>query len=196
MLRTKRYAELWTMAVAVVLAAVFIVLSPLWATITLRIATPHSNERRLTVATVVVGTTWEGSPLLGYGTTRKVEGNFESIAGGATATCHQCAAPPLGTQGFMWRLIFTTGFVGTALFLAFLAMQFFVHVRRREALCLLGCISLVTSVLFFFVYDSLETPLVVLALAIGLMNRERIVAQGSELAARAGAALEAGERTP
>lgn len=196
LLRTRRYTELWTLAVAVTLAAVFIVLSPLWATITLRLATPHSNERRLTVAQVVVDTTWQGSPLLGYGTTRKVEGNFESIAGGATANCHQCAAPPLGTQGFMWRLIFTTGFVGTALFLAFLAVQFLVHVRRREALCLLGCISLVTSGLFFFVYDSLETPLVILALAIGLMNRERILGESRDLADRANAALGSGGPIP
>ena len=78
----------------------------------------------------------------------------------------------------MWRLIFTTGFVGTALFLSFLAIQFFVHFRRREPLCLVGCITLVTSVLFFFVYDSLETPLLIFMLAVGLMNRERIAAQG------------------
>ena len=50
LIRMKRYTELWALAVAGVLAALFVVLSPLWATITLRIATPHSNERRLTVA--------------------------------------------------------------------------------------------------------------------------------------------------
>ena len=26
--------------------------------------------------------------------------------------CHQCSAPPLGTQGFLWGLVFMTGFVG------------------------------------------------------------------------------------
>lgn len=187
--RMKRYTELWALAVAGMLAALFVVLSPLWATITLRLETPHSNERRLAVANVVTSTTWQGSPLLGFGTTRKVEGNFESIAGGGNANCRQCAAPPLGTQGFMWRLIFTTGFVGTALFLSFLAWQFLLHVRRREPLCLLGCITIVTSGLFFFVYDSLETPLVIVMLAVGLMNRERIIAKGTALTARAVDAL-------
>ena len=53
LLRTRRFTELWTLAVVVVLAAVFVVASPLWGTITLRLETPHSNDRRLTVAEVV-----------------------------------------------------------------------------------------------------------------------------------------------
>lgn len=189
LLRVRRYAELWVLAVAIVVAGLLIVLSPLWATITARIAHPHSNERRLTVAEVVTSTTWQGSPILGFGTTRKVSGNFVSIAGGSTEACHQCAAPPLGTQGFMWRLVFTTGFVGTGLFAAFVAVQLWVHVRRREAMCLLGSITLVTGCLYFFVYDSLEGPLTLVMLAVGLMNRERIVAEGAELAGRAATAL-------
>ncbi len=188
--RLRRYAELWIMASAVLLAAILVVLSPLWATITLRVATPHSNDRRVTVAEVVAKTTWEGSPLLGFGTTRKVQGSFSSIAGGDNPNCHQCAAPPLGTQGFMWRLIFTTGFVGTALFVGFLGVQFLMHFRRRDPFSILGCIVLVTSVLFFFVYDSLETPLFLLFLVLGLMNRERIVSEGAELIAAGTAALD------
>jgi hypothetical protein len=193
--RLRRYTELWVLATAVLLAAVLVVLSPLWATITLRVATPHSNDRRLTVAEVVTTTTWEGSPLLGFGTTRKVQGSFASIAGGDNPNCRQCAAPPLGTQGFMWRLIFTTGFVGAALFLGFMAIQFVVHVRRRDPFSILGCITLVTSALFFFVYDSLETPLFVLMLVLGLMNRERIFADAARLADRAKQALTSQEES-
>ncbi len=194
--RLRRYTEMWAVATAVLLVALFVVLSPLWATITLRIATPHSNERRTAVAEVVTSTTWQGSPLLGFGTTRKVEGSFASIAGGDNPNCRQCAAPPLGTQGFMWRLVFTTGFVGTGLFLAFLAVQFVVHVRRRDPYSILGCISLVASLLFFFVYDSLETPLFVLMLVVGLMNRERLTAEGDELSERAGRALDGDGPSP
>ncbi len=187
--RLRRFTELWVLATAILLAGVLIVLSPLWATITLRVATPHSNDRRLTVAEVVTGTTWQGSPLVGFGTTRKVEGSFASIAGGDNPNCRQCAAPPLGTQGFMWRLIFTTGFVGTAVFLGFLAVQFLVHVRRRDPYSTLGCITIATSLLFFFVYDSLEMPLLVLMLAIGVMNRERIMDRGQRLTQQASRAL-------
>jgi hypothetical protein len=178
--RAGRFAALWTLMVAAVVATVVLIASPVWSTIMLRIDTPHSNERRGTVAQVVVDTTLHGSPLLGYGTTRKVEGNFASIAGTGSTACHQCSAPPLGTQGFMWRLILTTGFVGTGLFLVFMAVQWFKHFRRRDIFSVLGCICLATSGLFFFVYDSLESPLFILMLAIGLMNRERLQDEAME----------------
>jgi hypothetical protein len=187
--RMRQYAALWGVTAGVVIAGVVLVLSPIWATISLRAETPHSNERRLTVADVVIGTTWDGSPVAGFGTTRRVQGSFASIAGGSNPNCRQCAAPPLGTQGFMWRLIFTTGFIGTGLAVAFLAVQFFSHWTRRNAVILLGCMTLVTSGLFFFVYDSLETPLFLLFLVIGLMNRERLYLEGQSVGRRLTAAL-------
>lgn len=172
--RSGRFAALYVLVISLIVAAIVLVASPLWNTITLRLDTPHSNERRASVAEVVTKTTAIGSPLLGYGTTRQVEGNFTSIAGTGTSACRQCSAPPLGTQGFLWRLIFTTGFVGTALFMAFMATQWFSHIRRRDPFSALGCMTLATSLLFFFVYDSLESPLFMLMLAIGMMNRERL----------------------
>jgi hypothetical protein len=172
--RAGRVAVLWTLMVVAIVATVILIASPLWATIVLRVDTPHSNARRTTVAQVVIQTTWQGSPLLGYGTTRKVPGNFASIAGTGTTACHQCSAPPLGTQGFLWRLILTTGFVGTALFALFMGLQWVKHFRRRDIFSVLGCISLASSALFFVVYDSLESPMFFLFLAIGLMNRERL----------------------
>jgi glycopeptide antibiotics resistance protein len=160
--------------VAVAVLGAVLVTTPLYSLVALRLETPHSNERRAGVAETVLTTTWQGSPLLGYGTTRQVQGSFASIAGGETPDCHQCAAPPMGTQGFMWRLVFTTGFVGTALFMGFLLVQFAVHCRSRGRYALLGCTLIVMSLVFFLVYDSLESPLFTLMLAIGLMNRERL----------------------
>lgn len=159
---------------AALMATVVILATPLGDTIALRIETPHSNERRTTVAETVISMTWAESPVLGYGTTRQVQGNFESIAGGETPDCHQCAAPPVGTQGFLWRLIFTTGFVGTALFFVFMAIQMARHVRRIDPISVVGCMVLTMSGVFFIVYDSLESPMFILMLAIGLMNRQRL----------------------
>jgi len=92
--------------------------------------------------------------------------------------------PAAGTQGFLWRLILTTGFVGTGLFGVFMAVQWFKHFRRRDVFSVVGCMCLVMSGLFFIVYDSLDSPLFILMLAIGLMNRERLQDQvvGSGLA--------------
>jgi drug/metabolite transporter (DMT)-like permease len=80
----------------------------------------------------------------------------------------------MGTQGFLWRLIFTTGFVGTALFAVFMAIQLARHIRRIDPISVVGCMVLTISGVFFIVYDSLESPLFILMLAIGLMNRQRL----------------------
>ena len=159
------------------LAGAMFVVSPLYDTVTLRIETPHSDDRRTTVAEDVVKLTWEGSPVLGFGSNREVQGSYASIAGGETPDCHQCAAPPLGTQGFLWRLLFTTGLVGAALYLGFIAVQLKRHLRSADPVSVVGCLCIILSLIFFFVYDSLESPLFTLMIAIGLMNRRLVSGQ-------------------
>jgi hypothetical protein len=166
--------------------AIIFVSSPLYDTVVLRINTPHSNERRGTVASEVISKTAAMSPLLGYGDTRAVSGSFASIAGGETPDCHQCAAPPLGTQGFMWRLIFTTGLIGTLLFLGFMASQFFRFVGARDPVALIGCTAIFMGLIFSFVYDSLESPLFTIMIAIGLMNRRFVRPQQLAASTRSG----------
>lgn len=156
---------------AVLVGGLVFVSSPLYDTLVLRVETPHSNDRRAGTAETVVSTTAQGSPVVGFGTTRTMQGNFTSLAGGETEACHQCAAPPLGTQGFMWRLVLTTGFVGTALFLSFFVLQFLRHARGPSPLDVTTCTVLLVAVLCFFVYDSLGPALFTAAIAIGLMAR-------------------------
>jgi hypothetical protein len=159
---------------SVVVGAVIFVASPLYDLVTLRVETPHSNERRSTVASDVVSKTVNGSPLLGFGDSRAVTGSFASIAGGETPDCHQCAAPPLGTQGFMWRLIFTTGLLGTIFFLSFMGAQLFRFVGARDPVALVGCSVILMCLIFNFVYDSLESPLFTVMIAVGLLNRRYV----------------------
>lgn len=168
--------------VLVVAVAAFVV-SPLYSTVVLRVNTPHSNERRSTVATDVIRKTAALSPALGYGETRAVQGSFVSIAGGETPDCHQCAAPPLGTQGFLWRLIFTTGILGTLFFLAFMLVQLVTFAPMRDPVALAGCAVILMSIIFAFVYDSLESPLFTVMIAVGLLNRRFV--RDSQLASTA-----------
>jgi len=156
---------------AVVIGGIVFVSSPLYDTIVLRVETPHSNDRRAGTAETVVGVAAEGSPFVGYGTTRTMQGSFSSLAGGETASCHQCAAPPLGTQGFMWRLVLTTGFGGTILCLAFFGYQFLRRARGPNPLHVATCTVMLVAVLCFFVYDSLGSAMFTALIAIGLMAR-------------------------
>ncbi len=163
--------------VAGLVGGIVFVSTPLYDMVTLRLETPHSNERRANTAVQVIDSTWQGSPIVGYGSTRDMLGSFTSLAGGGTPECKQCAPPPLGTQGFMWRLILTTGFVGTALCLAFLAVQFLRYASGVRPYAVAGCTLILVSGVLFLVYDSLESPLFTLMIAIGLMTREGLAAQ-------------------
>jgi hypothetical protein len=162
---------LQALVAALVVGGIVFVSSPLYDTLVLRVETPHSNDRRAGTAETVVSVAAQGSPFLGYGTTRTMQGTFSSLAGGETSSCHQCAAPPLGTQGFMWRLVLTTGFVGTALCLSFFAFQFLRRARGPNPLDVVTCTVIIDAVLCFFVYDSLGSAMFTLMIAVGLMAR-------------------------
>ncbi|MCY7396867.1 MAG: hypothetical protein LH468_12100, partial [Nocardioides sp.] len=88
-----RHRALQALVAAVLVGGVVFVSSPLYDTLLLRLETPHSNDRRAGTAETVISVTAEGSPLVGYGTTRTMQGSFNSLAGGETEQCHQCAPP-------------------------------------------------------------------------------------------------------
>lgn len=166
-----RGRALQALVAAVLVGGMVFVSSPLYDTLLLRVETPHSNDRRAGTAETVLSVTAQGSPLVGYGTTRTMQGSFNSLAGGETEQCHQCAAPPLGTQGFMWRLVLTTGLVGTALCLSFFILQFLRRARGPAPLDVTTCTVLLIAVLCFFVYDSLGSAMFTAMIAVGLMAR-------------------------
>ncbi|MGL5827253.1 MAG: hypothetical protein ACRCYU_20930 [Nocardioides sp.] len=159
-------------AAAAVIIGATLVVTPLGTLITLRVGSPHSDDRRQDTATEVLEATWEASPILGYGGTRQKTGNFNSLAGGGVPGCHQCSAPPLGTQGFLWGLVFMTGFIGAILMLAFLIWQFQLNARRTTSLGLLTSTVLVSAMFYFLFYDSLDVPMLITMMAIGLSTRD------------------------
>lgn len=159
-------------ALAAVALMVGLAATPLGTTVSTRVSTPHSDERREDSMVLVFRATWESSPVLGYGGTRQVIGNYSSIAGSGTPDCERCTPPPLGTQGFLWGLIFMTGFVGAALMMSFLAWQAWLNARRSTTLGLLSSAVLVASMFYFLFYDALDLPMLVTMCTIGLSARE------------------------
>jgi hypothetical protein len=153
-----------------VLALVF-VLSPLSSIVQERLAHPHSNARRGSLASLTIDSTLGGSPVFGYGTTRNLQGSFASIAGGATVQCGGCGVPPLGTQGEMWSIIFFNGIGGAGLFIAFFVYRFFRHWRDPSPLAIAGCVTLLMSAVEWFVYDFSGMPMTTMMIAIALMWR-------------------------
>jgi len=162
----------WTIA-GLCAGALIIAASPLPGMVQSRLDNPHSNTRRTLLAVETVKSAWTGSPLLGFGSTRDVEGDLDSVAGGERPGCKACAPPPLGTQGHLWLLIFAHGLVGTVAFLAFFTLRFVRHWRDRSAYSLAGCCVLLSCGLFLFTYDLVEVPLYTVMVAVALMWRAK-----------------------
>ncbi len=169
----RRLAPLIVTTVLLVGLGMAFVSSPLGTIFEERLNHQHSNDRRGDLVVQTVKSAATGSPVVGFGSTRDVQGNFDSIAGGSTADCSACGVPPLGTQGQLWGVIFAQGFVGTALFLLF-----FLYVFARCWRCRTTTETLCAFVLGFFgvqlvVYDTLDMPIVLVMIIIGLLCREQ-----------------------
>ncbi|MGH3486420.1 MAG: O-antigen ligase family protein [Actinopolymorphaceae bacterium] len=155
----------------VVIGGLAFALSPLGTMVQQRMDAPHSNDRRADLAVATVQAVVEGSPVLGFGSTRDVKGSFFSIAGGSTPDCPACGVPPLGTQGQLWLVVFSQGIVGLALFLAFFARRYLAHHRDRSPLAIAGCCVLAFFGIELFVYDTFDAPMVTVMITLGLLAR-------------------------
>ena len=173
--RRGRATPIVATAVVLLVASVVFLLSPLGTIFQERLANQHSNDRRGELLSRTLSSTLDGSPVVGYGSTRDVEGSFASISGAATADCEACGVPPLGTQGHLWGVIFTQGYAGALLFVTFFALAL-----SRCWRCRTTAETLCTFVLAFFglqllIYDTLGMPLLAVMTAIGLVAREQLV---------------------
>lgn len=156
-----------------VVATTVVAFSPLGAVVQTRISSEGSINGRTNLGTLSVESVVKTSPLVGLGSTRNVQGNFNSIAGGASANCPRCSPPALGTQGQLWLVVFCQGVVGLLLYLGFFAQFFLRNLRARSGLILTGLCVLVASTVTMPVYNSLGTALMVVLVAVGVMAREQ-----------------------
>lgn len=165
------FVVLGVVTVLMLVVGYAVVQTPLGELILTRLANPHSNTGRFNLVTEAIRTTWSHSPVVGFGTPRPMEGNFFSVAAGATAECPKCSPPQLGTQGSMWFVLFTSGFAGAALFLGFLLRRYAAGVRQRGALAIAMTATGVYLATVIWVYDLIGASLVFVMIALGLLWR-------------------------
>jgi hypothetical protein len=151
-----------------------VVVTSLGSVVTTRLTTEGSEEGRTNLGTLAVTSVSRTSPVIGLGSTRNVQGNFNTIAGGARAECPRCSPPALGTQGQLWLVVFSQGVVGLALYLAFFGLMFWRHLRLRTAAVTAALTTMVASLVTMPVYNSLGTGLMVTMVAVGVLVREGV----------------------
>jgi hypothetical protein len=165
------------LGLGIVLIGVVVALSPLGTAITNRLNGPaqNSNAGRAGLTTLGLKSVAEASPIIGFGTTRNVQGNFDSIAGGKTPTCPRCVVPPLGTQGQFSLVTFTQGFVGAVFYFGFLVLQFLRHIRYRAGPAVAASCVLLMHFITSPVYSVDNLAVVAIFAAIGLAWRSEPV---------------------
>ncbi|MCW2780152.1 MAG: lipopolysaccharide biosynthesis protein [Marmoricola sp.] len=161
------------MVTAAVVALALLMASPLGGLYQQRLEHQHSNERRGQLLTQTASSVTHGSPVLGFGSTRQVQGSFASIAGASTPDCHACGVPPLGTQGHLWLVLFSQGWFGLVFFLSFMLLALSRSWRCRSPNEVVCTFAIAFFLMQFPVYDSLGMPLFIVMIAIGLVWREQ-----------------------
>lgn len=170
-MRGRIFAVLGAACVAVIATMLFFG-TPLGELVSSRLETGHSDEGRQNLALTALETTAQGSPVVGFGTTRNLAGNFNSIAGGASDACPGCEPPPLGTHGQLWAVTFTTGFVGVALYAGFFGTQFLRNVRTQSIYGTAALASLAVMLVTMPIYNAVGVRVYLGFIAIGVLARE------------------------
>ena len=133
--------------------------TPLGTTLSERLATPHSNNRRVSLYEEAVRGAAE-SPLFGFGAPRPSKWNPN--------------APSVGTQGQLWLVLFSNGYPGMLLFLAWFLATFWWFRGSAEPIGFWMHVMLVIMFLQLPVYGLLPAPIHIVMLGIALAWRERL----------------------
>jgi hypothetical protein len=161
-----------------VVAVVGLLASPARDLVAQRLDNGHSNDIRGYTSKATVDLAAD-SPVIGFGSTRSAQGSADSIAIGRSDSCPQCGNAVLGSNGFLFMLLISTGYVGTALFFGFGGWVMWKFRHDRTAIGVASRIVLVMTAFYAFVYDVVPSVLAFPFIAIALLWRN---AQESGLA--------------
>jgi hypothetical protein len=156
--------------VLVALVGLGILASPLGTTIQERFAHPHSNDARASVSAAAIRGAVD-SPILGYGSTRDVIGSNQSITVGRSAECSKCGNAAIGGAGHLWLLVFSQGFAGAGLYIAFFLRTLWYSRRSRAPVAIAGSTVMLMGLFYMLVYGHVGMPLLLYMTAAALMAR-------------------------
>jgi hypothetical protein len=168
-----RLTVLRTLCAGVAVGGVIFLVTPLHAVISNRLANGQSNAIRTSLSTHAIKAA-QASPVLGFGGTRNERGSPHSIAVGHTATCRRCGNASIGSNGQLWLLLISDGFVGTALYLAFFAAGALRYRRDAGIYGMAGVLVLLLSFWYSVAYVAVVAPLGFTMLAYAMLWKDEV----------------------
>lgn len=149
-----RTAPLKALVGGVVVLAVLVIVTPLRDVVSSRLSESDASTRE-----GLYGEAWAGvlqSPILGWGGPRPSENPY---------------SPSIGTHGHFWLVMFSHGFVGLGLYLAWVASTIKTAIKPRDQVSiLLACVVIVGGAQMFF-YNLLPISIPIVMTAFGLLCR-------------------------
>jgi hypothetical protein len=155
---------------AVAIGTILVLTTPVGDVIKGRIATPHSNNIRTDLNNDAIAAA-KTSPIIGYGGGSSAPGSSRGVAVGPSANCAQCGSRDIGSDGQLWLLLITQGFVGAGLYFGFFARFAWRYRRDPSWVGLAGGFTCLVTIWFSTVYPVLELPLMIIMITLGLWWR-------------------------
>ena len=161
---------LTALAVSVCLGVGAVAATPLGTVVSQRLDAGRSDSIRQFTTVKAVEPSAQ-SPAAGFGTTRAIYGSYASIAVGRSPQCPQCGNANIGMNGFLYKLLVTTGYGGAVLFFGFGAVVWWRVRRLWTPVALAGTTVLLMTLYYSFFYD-VSTGLLIPFVTLGLLWRE------------------------
>lgn len=147
-------------------------LTPAGELVTQRVETGHSDQIRENLANDAIRLANE-SPLLGYGSTRRTQGSYESIAVGPSADCTQCGERIIGSTGHLWLLLVAQGWLGTVLYFLFFGWSIWTYRRDHSPVAIAATGVVLLSMFYAYFYSGVGVPLAIALISVSLLWRGR-----------------------
>ena len=162
--RRGKTLPLAALALSIAVGAVVLLGSPLHGVLQQRLENGKSDSVRAFTSKRAVELAVD-SPVVGLGSTRVAVGSQQSIAIGKSPRCPLCGNVNIGTNGFLFTLLVSTGILGTLLFFGFWVDQAWRSRKDHSTVTTAGQITLVLAAFYCLFYTiELTVPFIVLAL--------------------------------
>jgi len=168
-----RVMALAVAGMTIVLGGAMFVMSPLYALVEARLDNPQSNSIRAYTRAKTIEATLT-SPIIGYGNTRFAVGSDKTVTTGKTEACPECKHPPLGSDGQLWLLLISQGFVGAGLYIMFFLNAIRRYWRDTSPIATGGVLTMLLVLFYMTIYDGFYTPMPLYLLSFAVLWRNGI----------------------